>query len=156
MIEFSNRKDIEAPQDFVFRAVSDFTAFERQALRRGLEVTRTSGNGPVGPGASWLMKIDYRNQIWSVKGDMVSFDPPSGYVISGGTSGVDLDLTVDLLALSRGVTRLTVTLALVPRTFKTRLLAQSLRLARASILRRMEKRVAIFACDTEDKYRATL
>jgi hypothetical protein len=32
-MEFVTLKDVDAPQDHVFRAMVDFSAFERQALR---------------------------------------------------------------------------------------------------------------------------
>lgn len=39
-MEFSSQQRVAAPRDFVFEQASDFTAFERQALRRG---SRSSG-----------------------------------------------------------------------------------------------------------------
>jgi len=42
-MEFTAREDVEAPIAYVFAQVTDFAAFERQALRRGAEVRRRDG-----------------------------------------------------------------------------------------------------------------
>ena len=39
-MKLSTREDIEAPIGTVFDAVTDFDGFERQLLRRGVDVTR--------------------------------------------------------------------------------------------------------------------
>jgi len=62
-MEFVTLTDIEAPRDHVFQAMCDFSAFERQALRGGIDVIRTSGDGVVGIGLSWRMKFQFRSAI---------------------------------------------------------------------------------------------
>lgn len=153
-MEFSTTKDIEAPQDQAFRALVDFSVFERQALRNNIDVTRTSGEAPVGVGTSWRIRFRFRNQPWTVDAKVIRFEPTSGYVIRGVSSGIDIEATVDLLALARGVTRLSVTVALFPRSISTRLLVQSLRLVRARVESKLDNRVARAARDIEENWRA--
>ena len=143
-MEFRSRNDIEAPQEYVFGAASDFSVFERQALRRGLDVVRTSGEGPVDVGSTWKLKVNFQNRSWTIDASVISFDPTSGYVVRGVTDGVDIDFTVDLMALSRTTTRMTVLVKFLPRSLSTRLMVKS----------KVETRVASFASDIEDKYRA--
>jgi len=51
-MKFSTREDVEAPVDYVFGQISDFGAFERQALRRGADVRRLD-SGPFVTGSAW-------------------------------------------------------------------------------------------------------
>jgi hypothetical protein len=89
-----------------------------------------------------------------VDASITSFDANRGYVITGAATGLDVVATVDLLALSRGVTRLSITIALAPRSLTTRLLVQSLRLIRARIQSSLDRRLARLASDIGDRWRA--
>lgn len=153
-MEFVTLKDVEAPQDHVFGAMVDFAAFERQALRHDIEVVRTSGAARVGLGTSWRVKFEYRSRPWAVDARITNFEPTSGYVITGTTSGLDVVALVDLLSLARGITRLSITIRLEPRSMTTRLLVQSLRFVRGSIQARLDQRIARLASDIEDRWRA--
>jgi len=153
-MEFVTRKDIEAPQEQVFGALIDFSAFERQALRNNIDVTRTS-DVPAGLGASWRIRFEFRNRPWTVDARITSFEPNSGYVIRGVSSGIDVEVTVDLLALSRNVTRLSATVTLLPRTLAMRVLVQSLRLVRGRIQAQLDDRIARTARDVQDRWRAS-
>jgi len=64
-------------------------------------------------------------------------------------------MRVDLVALSRGRTRLSVDLALEPRSISGRLMVQSLKLARNNLTKRFRLRVADYAVDLEDRYKRT-
>ena len=50
-MKFSTREDIEAPIEHVWAQISNFDAFERQALRRGAEIARSDSQGA--PGLTW-------------------------------------------------------------------------------------------------------
>ncbi|WP_108484890.1 SRPBCC family protein [Oceaniglobus ichthyenteri] len=154
-MKFTTRKDIEAPLDYVFRAASDFAAFERQALRRNIEVVRTTGAAPVGCGTAWSLKVPYRNRLWTIDAEVTGFDVPTGFVIHGAGEGVDIDMTVGLMALSRNTTRFEISVDLRPRTMTTRMVVQSLKLAKGRIQGKFDTRIATFASDLEDRYRAT-
>ena len=54
-MKLSGRTDIQAPVEFVFDAISDFDFWERAALRRGAEVTRTDKLRQPAPGMSWMI-----------------------------------------------------------------------------------------------------
>ena len=59
-MELTAHEDIEAPQDRVFAMMADFDTIERQAMRRGLDVTRT-GDGP-GAGMAWDVAFQFRGK----------------------------------------------------------------------------------------------
>jgi len=153
-MKFVTSKDIEAPQDHVFRALSDFTAFERQALRQGIDIIRTGQDAQAGPNIAWQVKFTYRNRPWAIDAGVAAFDPPSGYQITGAGNGTAFSATVDLMSLSRSITRLTFTIDLVPQTMAMRLVVQSLRLMQGNLQARLDKRIARLAGDVEARWRA--
>ena len=153
-MEFTTRKDIEAPQQYVFVAASDFAVFERQALRRNVDITRTEGPGPAREGTAWRIRFDYRGRSREIDARVVSFEAPGGYVIKGSTAGLDIVLKLELMPLSKATTRMFMSLELLPTTMTARLLVQSLKLAKSSMSRKLDNRAATFASDIEDRYRA--
>lgn len=148
-MKFSTRKDIALPQEAVFAAVSDFPAFERQALRRGIEIARTDGTGVAGLGAAWRLRFDYRGRPREMEARVTDFDAPTGYTIAARTGGLEMDLSVETMALARERTRLFVSLDLRPQTVAARLLVQSLKLAKSNLSRRFDRRVGDFAAALE-------
>ncbi len=153
-MKFSTREDIEVPIERMFQAVSDFDGFERQALRRGAEVTRHDAYGKPGMGSEWRAEFTFRGKRREANIRIVQFEPPNGYVaetVSGGIEGI---ATVDLVALSPRRTRMHFSVELMPRSLSARLLVQSLKFAKASLRKRFSNRVAQFAEDIEVKHRA--
>ena len=154
-MEFVTLTDIEAPRDHVFQAMCDFSAFERQALRGGIDVIRTSGDGVVGIGLSWRMKFQFRNRPRTLDARITAFDPPSGYVVKGVGNGFDVQAGADMMSLSRSVTRLSIKVELIPRNIATRIIVQSLRLVRRRIQVALDARIAVLARDIEGRWRST-
>ena len=144
-MKFSTREDIEAPIDNVFKAVSDFDAFERRMLRRGVDITRDEATALDQVGARWKAKFSWRGRLHDVDAELVTLDPGEGYAIESMSSGVECMSTVDLVALSKARTRMFVSIDLKPTTLSSRLLVQSLRLAKGNLSRRFKARVQEFA-----------
>ena len=155
-MRFSNRQDIEAPIEHVFRAVSDFDAFERQALRRGAEIQRQDTLGKLGVGSEWQMRFPFRGKVRDIEARIVHYDAPNGYRVETESGGIDGQVSVDLMALSPGRTRLQLAIDLKPRTLAARLLVQSLKFAKSSLSQRLSDRVWDYAQGIEEKYRGTV
>ncbi len=155
-MKFSKREDIEAPIDVVFRAVSDFHSFERAALRRGIDVGRRDELELPGPGMSWLARAPLRGRLRDITIRLTEYSPQSSLMLNADSSGVQGSLAVELVALSKGRTRVQVGLELKAVTLTARLLLQSTRLAKASLDRRFARRVAEFAAEIEDRQRRPL
>lgn len=148
-MKFSTREDIELPVEAVFAAVSDFSAFERAALRRGAEVSRTDLAATPGPGMTWSVRFRARGRMRRIICTLDHFDPPNALVcgLDGGSFGGTL--TVNLVALSRARSRMAVQLELRPQTIAARLMIQAARLNRSGWARRFEERVEKFAAEIE-------
>ncbi len=151
-MKFSAREDIEAPMDHVYRAITDFPAFERQALRRGADVRRTDISGGATVGATWDVKFSFRGKERNMKALLARLDD-QGLQLDTVSSGIDGQTVVDLVPLSPRRTRLAVSIELKAKTLSARLLLQSLKLAKASLTTRFKKRVADFASDVEGRYK---
>ncbi len=151
-MKFSTRQDIEAPVDFVFGRATDFSAFEKQALRRGIEIARTDDLTVAAPGMRWNATFAFRGKPRRIDAELAAFDDPNAFLIQSATGGVESDLVVDFMALSRSRTRVVVGLDMRPKTLSARLFIQSLKFAKANLYGRFETRVARFARDIEEQY----
>lgn len=151
-MKFSAREDIVAPIDFVYGQVTDFAAIERAALRRGADVVRCDGSGPLVVGSAWDAKFTFRNKLRQVNVALSELDPPNAYKAETHADGLRGYFTVDLVPLSRQRTRLHVTLKIEAKTLSARLMLQSMKLARSSLNKRFKARVAGFAETIESRY----
>lgn len=151
-MKFSTREDIEAPIDHVFKAVSDFAAFERQALRRGADVRRLD-QGPVIVGSAWDVAFQFRNKDRRLRATVTTLDVPHVLVVDTVASGIDGVTNVELVSLSPKRTRIAVSIELSAKSLSARLLLQSLKLAKATLTKRFKSRVAEQAEAIEDRFR---
>ncbi len=151
-MKFSTKEDIEAPIQFVFEQVTNFQAFERSALRRGAEVQRVDNLSSPGVGMAWDVAFKMRGKRRELKMELTSLDVPNGLVLTSRSSKMGGHMVIDLVALSRGRTRMSTEIELKPINLSSRLLVQSLKLARSNLTSRYKLRVAEFARDLEDRY----
>ncbi len=152
-MKFSSTEDIEAPIEKVFALVSDFETIERAALRRGAEVQRTDNMRNPAVGMSWTASFMARGRERQLDIRMTEYDPPDNMRFHSVAQGLETDLKVELLALSRGRTRLSVDLDLKPRSISARLLVQSLKLARTNLNKKFHLRMADYARELEERAR---
>lgn len=150
-MELTAREDIDAPQDRVFAMLSDFDTIERQAMRRGTEITRTHP-GP-GAGMAWQATFHFRGKKRDAAVTLSTYDPPERLVFDSVSGGLEMALTLDVVALSPSRTRINVTSVLGAKTLSARLFLQSIKLARGGIDKRFRKRVGELAGEMENRLR---
>lgn len=151
-MEFSTREDIEAPLDRVFAQATDFDQIERQAMRRGAEVRRLSGDHAApAVGMGWLASFRFRGKAREAEVTLVEYDPPNRMVYQTVIGGLEILSTIDFVALSRSRTRVGVKIELLPRTLSARLMVQSLKLAKGTIDKRFRVKMAEYATHLEDR-----
>lgn len=151
---FVTTEDIEAPIDLVYRSVSDFDAFERSALRRGLEVQPLDEEVLEGAVRGWNVVFQYRGKQRESTARLVDVVPDQGFTINGNSGGIHGSMVVDLVALSKMRTRLKVSMDVGAKTLSSRLLLQSMKLAKTKLSQRFEKRVSIMAQELEDGFKS--
>ncbi len=144
-MKLSTREDIEAPIGDVYDAVIDFDGFERQMLRRGIDVARDENCPPPNIGARWQAKVKWRSRQHDVEAELVAVDPGTSYAIESRGAGVVCLAVIDLVPLSKARTRLLVSMDLKPTTLSSRLFIQTLKLTKGSLTKRFKQRVASFA-----------
>lgn len=152
-MDFTTRSDVEAPIGYVFEQLSDFAAFERAALRRGAEVVRIDAFGAPVPGAIWRASFPYGGKPRRMDLRLEAHERPGHMRFALESRALGGDLVVDLHELSRGQTRMQVKIKLKPLSMTARVLLQSLRLAKARTLKRMQERVDGYAREIETRYR---
>ena len=154
-MQLSTNEDIEAPIEYVFAAITDFDGFAKQAMRRGAEVTRMDTLTEVGEGMIWQTGFDFRGKRRDMRIELTELDKPNRVCAHNTLPGMTGSLVLDLVALSRQRTRLSIDLQLSPQSLSSRLLVQSLKLARGNLTKRLGKRLTEFSRQTEENYQRT-
>ncbi|MEM6577149.1 MAG: SRPBCC family protein [Pseudomonadota bacterium] len=152
-MQFVAHEDVDAPVDYVFTQLSDFTALERSALRRGADIQRTDSKTTPGPGMTWKASYDLRRTLMNMALELTQFDPPNGMVIEGHSTTLDGLITLDLVALSRLRTRISLRVDVRARTLPARLFLQSFKLARVHPGVTFKRMAASYATRLEERYK---
>lgn len=152
-MELKSKATLDVPIEDVFAMLSDFEGYERSALRRGIEVVRLDALGQPAVGAKWDLKFQFRGKDRQMLHEIVGYDQPEQIVFKSHMQGLDIDSQVELVALSRTRTRINLMAELTPNSLPSKLLVQSLKLARAKIGQKMDSKLEAHARDLEDRYR---
>ncbi|MDV4143404.1 SRPBCC family protein [Shimia sp. FJ5] len=150
-MKFKAKEDLEAPIEKVFDMLVDFERHERSALRRGIEISRDDASKKQGVGATWTASFKYRGKPRKARIEITEFERPNQITLAVKMQGMDAQVEFMLVALSKTRTRLSLMADLKPQTLSARLLLQSFKLARGSIMKRFEQRLATVARDMEDR-----
>ncbi len=70
-MKFATHEDIDAPIQTVFDSATDFDGFERQMLRRGIDVAHDEALPPPMPGARWRISLPWRNRTYEIDADLL-------------------------------------------------------------------------------------
>jgi len=146
---FTAKTEIDAPLAVVMTALTDFEAWERAAMRRGAEVARADAMQSPGPGMVWDVAFPFRGKTRQVDLKLVALDAGGKMGFAGAGKAFDGDMEVDLVPLAPGRTRLLVKADVRPLTLGSRLMLQSLKLARGKVQDKLDQRLAQFARDIE-------
>lgn len=151
-MKFTTHNDLDVPIDYAFQRVSNFDGYERQAQRRGAQVTRVD-SGVVRVGSAWDVAFMFRGKERKMRATIAQIDGPERLLIDTTSNGLNSVTRVDLVSLSPQTTRLSVTIELAPKSLSARLLLQSLKLAKTNLNRRFKKRISEQVSGFEDDYR---
>lgn len=150
-MKLTSKKDIESPIDKVWAAMSDFEAWERAAMRRGAEVSRTDTLPRPAVGMSWLARFIYRGKERKIDIKLSEMSPSSLLGFDAVSAAVEAATRIELIEMSAKRTRIHVSIEVKPRSLGARLFLQSLRLARSKVDRRFDKRIEKLAAEIEQR-----
>ncbi|AXQ92750.1 SRPBCC family protein [Cereibacter sphaeroides] len=154
MMRLSAKEVVEAPIDFVWGQLSDFTLWERTALRRGVEMQRLDGAPTEGPGMAWLIRFGFQGKPREVDMRLAGAEPGQRLLFEAIGHSMKADLMLDLHEVALRRTRVTVVSEVRPLSMTARVFIQSLRLARGKLQEKYDRRIAGLAADIEDRWKA--
>ncbi len=150
-MDFTATEDIEAPLDQVFAEVSDFATIERSIMRHGVELQRKDAGDTPGVGTTWHADFRFRGKKREAVVTLTEYEPPQAMVFRTVSAGLEAQTRMDLVALSRSRTRISVAVDLQPKTLSARLMVQSMKLARGNLTKKFQLRAAEYARMLEDR-----
>lgn len=153
-MKLTGKQDIEAPLARVWEVVTDFEAWERAAMRRGADVSRTDKLRAPGPGISWHARALYRGKERKVDLVLKGLEAPHQIDFAASSAAVQAVARIELIDMAARKTRMHVTVEFTPKSLGARLFLQSLRLARGRVERRFADRLALFAREIETRAKA--
>lgn len=154
-MHLSSRTDIAAPLSFVFASLSDFEGWERAALRRGADVTRTDKLRSTAPGMTWQTRFRFRGKDRELTAKLTEYEVDSRMSFMAISRMIEADGVAEVVSLAPNRTRLVVHLDVKPLTLGARLVIQSAKLAKGKIQTKFNRRLAQFALELEQRYAST-
>lgn len=94
-MKFSSRESIDAPIEDVFLSLSDFSTYERSAIRRGAEVQRVDTLGRAGVGAQWNAQVMMCGTQRNLTIALTEYDQPNRMRFDTVTGGFEAVLSLD-------------------------------------------------------------
>lgn len=150
-MQVTGTEDVDAPIGHVFAELTAFDMFERQALRRGIDVRRKFRGAVPELGEGWDAQFRFRGKERTAKIALEQLEAPHLLEFAGASGGLETNTHIELVPLSPKRTRVNVVFKMTPKTLAARLLVQSFKLARSNINKRFKKRMTQFARDIEGK-----
>lgn len=141
-MKLAAKEDIDAPIDAVFAQLTDAVTLERTALRRGVTVTRSMSGPTLIEDEEWGARVKIRGKQRDITAQVTKLVEPTEMRVHARVGGLEVTTDIELVALSRNRTRMSVKPDLKPKTMSARLLVQSLRLTRSTVERKLRKRIA--------------
>jgi hypothetical protein len=139
-MKLTAKTDLDAPVGFAYDTLSDFAQWEREAVRRGIDIERVGGPA-AGVGAAWRISGRFRGKPRKltlqvreiVPGDRVDyqFDSPSA----------DGTILVEVSPLSTRRCRVRLQIEVKPKTLAARLFLNTIRLAKGRVEAKLEARL---------------
>ena len=132
-MKFVAKEDITLSQQVFYDRMADFQMFERVAIRRGVEVTR-SGSIAAADGLKWDCTFEFRGRDRTACVRLAEFSDPEKMMFFITNPALDNRVEITVSALSKKQSRFQVSTVLEPKTLTARLLVQSMKLARSNII----------------------
>ena len=154
-MKFSTKEDIEAPIEDAFALFTDFDQFERSALRRGAEISRTDSLSRNGVGMEWKTRFKLRGKDRRINAEMIEHAAPESFCLELHGDDVIGHATLELMSLSKSRTRASLSVVIKPKSLSGRLLVQTLRIGKARVDKKFKSRASDFVRTLEREHLLT-
>ncbi|MEL6954528.1 MAG: SRPBCC family protein [Pseudomonadota bacterium] len=134
-------QDATASAQQVYAAFTDFARYEEMLRDSDVTLSRKGGWGLPEPGRGWTGKAMVRSKLRRLDATIVAMEPDRGLELECKIGGLRIEHAIALVPLGQRLTRVNAVIDLKPDTLSARLLVQSLKLARAKLLQRMQARL---------------
>lgn len=144
-MKFTARADIDAAPAQAFAALCDVGAFERMAMRRGIEVVRGDPGAALALGARWDVAFGFHGQRRQMAVHLLEMELPRFLHYDAIGKAIEAELALHVVAMTPRRTRIDVMLEARARTLPARLALQALRINRKRHVARFRTTVAELA-----------
>ena len=145
-MKFSTQKTVGVPSQHLFAAFRDFEEFEQLLMERGAEVRRTGDGDGTGLGMSWDVVFTYRGKRRTACAVVSALSHGENIMIDMTNADMDGQFDVVVEKVTAHKSRVKVGLKVIPKTISTRLLIQSLKLAKSQMTKNFANRIRKY-CD---------
>jgi uncharacterized protein YndB with AHSA1/START domain len=151
-MKLTAKTDLEVPAAFVFALLVDHAAWEREAVRNGVEVIRPPGSPDSGVGAAWRVNGHFRGKARKVLVKIDEQVPDQRLVLTMDSPSMEGVSRIEVMVLSPRRSRLRADLEVKPKTLAARLFINTMRLAKGRVQARFEKGLGNLGARFKDRY----
>lgn len=151
-MKLTAKSDLEVSAAFVFAALTDHQAWEREAVRNGVDIQRPAGSPDNGVGAQWRIQGHFRGKMRKLTLSVEEMVPNQRLTLSIDSLSIDGTSQVEIMVLSPRRSRVRVDLDLKPKTLAARLFINTMRLAKGRVQVRFERGLGNLCARIKDRY----
>ncbi|MBY0349338.1 SRPBCC family protein [Tabrizicola sp.] len=151
-MKLTAKTDLEVPAAAVFATLIDHPAWEREAVRNGVEIQRPADAPAMGVGAEWRIRGHFRGKARKVQIRVEELTQDQRIGLGIDSPSVEGTTRLEVMALSARRSRLRVDLEVKPKTLAARLFINTMRLAKGRVQARFETRLGQLGARIKDRY----
>ncbi len=151
-MKLTAKTDLEVPAAAVFASLIDHPAWEREAIRNGVEVERPAGTPATGVGAEWRIRGHFRGKPRKVQVKIEELTQDQRIALGLDSPSIEGTTRLEIMVLSPRRSRVRVDLEIKPKTLAARLFINTMRLAKGRVQARFEKGLGRLGARIKDRY----
>lgn len=151
-MKLTAKTDLEVPAAAIFAILIDHSAWEREAIRNGIEVERPANSPAMGVGAEWRIRGHFRGKARKIQLKISEMSPDQRLAMGIDSPSVEGTTRLEVMVLSPRRSRLRVDLEVKPKTLAARLFINTMRLAKGRVQARFEKGLDRLGARIKERY----
>jgi hypothetical protein len=155
-MKLTAKTDLEVPAASVFATLIDHPAWEREAIRNGVEIERPVGSPASGVGAEWRIRGHFRGKARKVQVRIEELTQDQRLALGIDSPSIEGTSRLEIMVLSPRRSRLRVDLEVKPKTLAARLFINTMRLAKGRVQAKFENRLGQLGARIKDRYDRSL